>query len=320
MIHDLVIRRIRPDEAGVFRGFTFKTFSALLAPPAVHAPEQICLGAWVQGIPVGLALAGPALLALGRYQLYSIMVAPAWRRRGIGRELVRAVAAETGRRGVATLATEWSDRLPGAHTFAALLAGTGFGAPQATLLRVSGPVAAAERLFRPGFVDRIRADGLRLRSWQDIGPAAQALADTLERTGGIPPWANPVSQWQELAPDLSLVLTDTEGKIQGWIICTAQRALNRWVFPIGWVSPAYAKRGWLLAGVAEAARLLMERYGPDARVALETSPHTPAMWQILERQFTPVAQWSDRLLTASVTVDTMQPAAMETTAAAPGSP
>ncbi len=70
--------------------------------------EYLWLTALVEGQPVGFACYGEAALSYGAYDIYWIMVEPAWHHRGVGKRLMEQVEEEALKAGGRKLIIETS--------------------------------------------------------------------------------------------------------------------------------------------------------------------------------------------------------------------
>lgn len=287
------------DQAAALAGLTWGAYAPLLSwsEDEKRRSRAVSLAVWAGTVPVGLSVSVKG--AGGGQNLLSLTVAPAWRRRGVGRLVLRTTTETLIRRGgVTALEACFSDRLPGFDGFTALLAAEGWQAPEPTSHRICGPVRETFSVFRhrAGIIERLNREGFRILTWAEAGMAALAKVAELEATGEAPAWASPRHWLEKLHPEASMVLVDADGDVRGWVVCQHQEAMNRWYFPVGWVRQPQASRGWLLGAYAEGARRLGERHGQDTRVVVESGAGQPDMVRVLERHFRPHADWADRLM------------------------
>lgn len=297
------IRAVAAPEADAVAPLTWSTYQPLLAAP--DPTGRTCgLATWSGGVPIALAVSAASRehrLADGCQSLLSLAVAPAWRRQGMGRRLLAELEAVLARRGIRSLSTSFSDRLPGAAAFAALLAAAGWDAPAAQRYRICGAVQDTAILFRDRdrLLKRLEGTGFRIHSWRDRGADGNSFAEAVVAGGGAPAWARPALWTETLDPDLSLVVADAAGQLAGWVVCEYQPQFSRLYFPIGWMVPPYDGRGWLLGAYAVGAKLAAAKYGGSTLAVIETGAMQQGMWRLFERHFQPHARWTDRMMTAS---------------------
>lgn len=288
------IRDATCDEAAILAPLTWGYYRPLLAMDDAARAElgAVCLAAWRDGRPLGLLIS--ARHKDGGQNLLSLSVGRDHRRQGVGRVLLRAlVQARPG-----PLCTQYSDRLPGADAFATLLRAEGWAAPEAVSRRICGPVRETFSVFRQraGLLERMCRQGFQVHAWGERAAEILALAERLLADGTAPAWADPRPWLDRLHPQASLALVDAAGAVRGWVVCQHQPSMARWYFPIGWVMEPEAGRGWLLGAYAEGARRLEETHGGDTRVVVESTSGLHAMWRVLDRHFSPHADWADHLM------------------------
>lgn len=263
------IRDLAADDAAAFAGLTAPALRELLSPatlpPGVHR-----LGAFVDDRPAGLLLSCPAEAPF--QELSSIMVAPEWRGRGVARALLDRLARRLEEEGCPGLLARWSDRLPRAREFAALLEASGWSAPVETRRRMTWRVGDWRRGFptRDALLARLRAHGMVDRSLSELGEAgiedfARQNA-ALVRAGRAPRWSLAEGWLDGADRDVSLVLTDRQGALFGWLACFHQPQFRRWFVPQGFVLAEKVPRGWLVGGIASLCLRLEDKAGPDALV------------------------------------------------------
>lgn len=296
----LQLRNATPDDAAALAGLTWPTFHPLLSVDDDRrtALRPLCHAVWLGEVPVGLTVSMRSERDADEQTLLSLMVKPVWRRQGIGRALLRNLYGALAAQEIRALEVRYSDRLPGAGMFAALLQSEGWSEPLATRRRICGAVRDTVSIFRDRgkVLERLLREGFRVLTWREAGERALALAAALEENGEAPAWADPTPWRHRLHPEASLVLVDARDQVRGWVICEYQEALARWYFPIGWVRAPQAGRGWLLGAYAEGARRLAEAHGDGAMVVVETGRAQAGMWRLLDRHFQPHVHWADHLM------------------------
>lgn len=300
---EVSIRAVAALEAKAVAPLTWTAFRPLLATPD-PAARTVCLAAWRGDIPIALAVTAASpehCLTEGCQSLLSLTVAPAWRRQGVGHRLLTELDSVLAGQGVRAMSTSFSDRLPEAAAFSALLAATGWDAPAAQRYRICGEVKDTAILFRDRdrLLARLATTGFRVHSWRDRAADGNRFAEAVVATGAAPAWARPALWEKTLDPDLSLVIADADGQPAGWVVCEYQPHLTRLYFPIGWMVPPYDARGWLLGAYAVGAERAAAKYGGSTLAVIETGSMQQGMWRLFERHFQPHARWTDRLMVAS---------------------
>jgi GNAT superfamily N-acetyltransferase len=300
------IRGVTVGEAERLGHLTFRALRDLL--PRIDGKRVAAVAAWQDERPLGLALMGPNQLGKPGAQLHSIMVSSTRRRQGVGRQLLAAIVDAATAAGAGELVAEWSSRLPGAGALAGLLQQAGWTVPQRVSLRLQSSVDRTERVFlrRAALLGRLERDRVALVPWGMLGQGGQQqvrdAVTALRAAGELPDWADPSGHLATADPQFTLMIHDAAGAWRGWIICEYQPLVGRWFFPIGWVHPADARRGWLMAAIARVTAMMEEQIGPQAVAAFEASHFNPPMWAMLEKHFYPHATMADYLLASRRTL------------------
>jgi hypothetical protein len=187
-----------------------------------------------------------------------------------------------------------------------LLQQSGWTQPQRVSLRLQSSVDRTERAFlrRAALLGRLERDRVALVPWGTLGQGGQQqvmeTVAALRAAGELPDWADPSGHLATADPDFTLIICDAAGAWRGWIICEYQPVVGRWFFPIGWVHPGDARRGWLMAAIARVTAMMEEQIGPQAVAAFEASHFNPPMWALLEKHFYPHATMADYLLSSRI--------------------
>lgn len=251
----------------------------------------ICrLAAFAGDEPVGLLLSCKGGDDL--QELTSVMVAKAWRGRGIATMLLSELMKQLRQIGRKGVFARWSSQLPRASEFARLLASAGWSQPQVTRRRMSWRIGDWPQAFpdRDRILARLEARGLIVRSLAELG--ADGIADftaqnaALIAAGRAPEWSD-TSGWLQVADqDATVVLSDRAGAVAGWMVCVLQPQFGRWYIPQGWVVAEKVPLGWLVGGIASLCRRLEAKAGPDAILIAQPPAGIPGgMERMLYKQF-----------------------------------
>lgn len=302
-----------PDAA--FNAFTYPRFRAQLdgtAQPALRA-RQLAVGAWLHGLPVGLAYLSEPLLPGAQpegfeassvdtagcmRQLLSVMVQPLLRGIGIGRLLLEHAAQLAAADGTLRLHAVHSSRLPARAAYEALLRAAGWSDPVLHERRIVGKarwIIDSEARWAP-LRERWRAGGYSADPWSSVGDAereelARIIREQLvDADRGFDPLVPRLLQGS--LPELSLLLR-RHGRIVGWLIGWPGLLPDSVWYAQGYVLPEVQAQGWLLAGMRDVSERQLERMGPDSLCMFHTSGNNAAMQRLMERRFGPHADWTD---------------------------
>jgi GNAT superfamily N-acetyltransferase len=293
------IRSVDFRDMGRLAHLTFPAFASAFseAPPGGSPFRPYRLAAFAEGKPIGLALATLETTS-GHAELRSLVVDRSHRRMGTARGLLDQMETWLRDDGGQHVSACFSDQLPGANGFAALLAGAGWSAPEPERIRILGRVGKTSDVFRDRerLVQRAFRDGLSIIPWRDHAGDPRSLILREIEAGRAPDWAQIGLLADTVDPEFSMILTDGAGQVVGWVICQFHAGIRRWGFPVGWIHQEHQKRGWLLVAYAQGAHLIETRHGPDAIAVFESSSGLPMMWRVLEHRFAPHAERADRLL------------------------
>ena len=294
-----VIRAVEADAMAPAAHLTFPTLANVFSKiTQADAPATLLRFAAYDGTtPIGLAL------VLHRKdhrqgELLSLVVDRVFRRQGIGTAILRYVEHHLRTAHISEISARFSDGLPGASAFGALVASAGWNGPVPERIRIMGQVGNTLEVFRDRdkLLARALRDGLALVSWRDFPHDAKAHILQEIAEGRAPEWSSAGLFSDTFDPDFSMVLTKGDNTIVGWVVCQFHAGVRRWSFPVGWIDSEYQKRGWLLVAYADGARRLGERFGPHAIAVFESTTGLPMMWRVLEGRFAPHAQVADRIL------------------------
>lgn len=251
----------------------------------------ICrLAAFSGDEPVGLLLSCKG--GDGLQELTSIMVAKPWRGRGIATMLLAELMKQLRQSGGNGVFARWSSQLPRASEFARLLASAGWSQPQVTRRRMSWRIGDWPQAFpdRDRILTRLEARGLVVRSLAELGPDGTAdftaQNKALIAAGRAPEWSDTIGWLQVADQDATVVLSDRNGAVVGWMVCVLQPQFDRWYIPQGWVVAEKVPLGWLVGGIASLCRRLEAKAGPDAILIAQPPAGIPGgMERMLYKQF-----------------------------------
>lgn len=293
------IRCVDFRRVGQLSHLTFPAFARAFSedPPQDSHLRFYRLAAFERDNPIGLALATMDAQS-GDAELRSLVVDRPHRRKGTARTLLLEMETRLRDGGGKHVSALFSDQLPGAAGFAALLADAGWSGPEPERIRILGRVGKTGDVFRDRerLVQRALRDGLTIVSWRDHDGDPRSLILREIEAGRAPDWTQIGLMADTVDPDFSMILTDGAGEVVGWVICQFHAEVRRWGFPVGWIHEEHQKRGWLLVAYAQGAHFIESRHGPDAIAVFESSSGLPTMWRVLEHRFAPHAERADRMM------------------------
>jgi hypothetical protein len=209
------IRTLSPERARDFASLTFPAYRSRIGR------DTAAVGLMSDNEPVGLALTSLPDCK-GSAELLSLFVAFPHRKRGMGTLLLGRTQKLLARVGVRSLRTSWSETLPGALPFQAVLARQEWSAPHKRMLVLKGDFSREMgTLIHADYPAYRTAPRLprkySISPWQDM--SAKDRKFILSRQG-LPDWygpeANPFRQENLMEPLTSLILR-YKGGIAGWI-------------------------------------------------------------------------------------------------------
>lgn len=296
---EVEIRLVDSHEMSRLGHLTFPAYVSAFseALPAESTLQAFRLAAFEHGRPIGLALA-TMYAETGQAELRSLVVARSHRNKGTGRALLLQMETELRDAGGKDVSARFSDRLPGADSFSAMLVGAGWSTPEPERIRILGRVGKTNDVFRDRerLVQRALRDGLSIVPWRDHDGDPRALILREIEAGRAPDWTQIGLSDDTVDPDFSMILIDGTGEAVGWVICQFHPGVRRWGFPVGWIHEEHQKRGWLLVAYAQGAHRIEKLHGADAIAVFESSSGLPMMWRVLEHRFAPHADHVDRVL------------------------
>lgn len=296
-----------------FAPLTYPRYRPFLASEAVEedggTEGVIAVGARLGGAVVGLALA----VSRGRddeWLLLSVAVNRSLRRQGIGTRLLRACESEVRACGCRRLVGNHSTLTNARDAVEALLRRAGWSEPRIEEYRWRSPVGLvekAERQWAP-LLRRARARGFRVALWSDLDVESLERISALTRVPDFNPRLDPFRLVPTNTPELTLVILQQDEPV-GWIIGEYDHAIRTGFYSVGYIVPRLQRWGWLIVGIAEAARRQAALFGMDSIGLFATLPTTPEMIAFMSRRLAPVFNpdslerrfWSEKIFTANGT-------------------
>lgn len=254
---------------------TLAPYAALTYPslaPGSGALERISgellgLCAMADGAMVALALAERR--SAGDARLVSLMVAPAWRRRGIGTGLLRRLQPFLASEGISALEVRYIANTLTSAAFEPILARLGWPAPRIERWLLKGH---SSRLAAVGWADRHP-----LRPPYSLVPWGEL--DARQRRAAAHPGPGPDPEPLQADPQLSLALLHN-GEPVGWVLVQRTGA-DSVRYASLFVAPAHRGRGRALALLHEGFRRQHAAAIPLARAAI--APGQGALERLLRR-------------------------------------
>lgn len=278
-----VARVQAPDDR--LRGLTFPRYADLLSADALSRDDAAAFAAWGADGPVGLALLLRDHLD-GSGCLTSVMVASAWRRRGIGRALLAKIEDCARQWGAPALYALHSDVLRGRDSLRGLLAQDGWNAPELGLLSLTGRAgwAAEARAEWASLFTRLAVSGFSVTPWHC---ASGDDLDELDRLGR----ETERMSYQYVVdplPQVSVVVRE-HGRPVGWVLGNHGTRAGDIYYPVGWVLPRLQRRGWLVGALVEACLAQERAFGNTGTCSFQTAGSNRAMQDFMLRR---LSKWT----------------------------
>jgi GNAT superfamily N-acetyltransferase len=223
------------------------------------------------GVMVAFAVAERR--ADGGASLLSLLVEPAWRRRGIGTGLLARLMLFIAKEGIAPLTLRYQHSPEIGATFEPILARLGWSSPRTDFVLLEGQ---SPQLAAIDWADRHPiAAPYQLLPWPELSQAQQAQAGHLEAPPELQP---PVDPW-DLEPSICLALLHHE-ELVGWLIAhrTGAKSVR---YSSLFVTPAHRGRARALALLNEGFRRQHAAAIATARAAIDR--RNTAMLRLLKR-------------------------------------
>ncbi|MFN0128951.1 MAG: GNAT family N-acetyltransferase [Verrucomicrobiales bacterium] len=161
---------VPPEMPAAFSEMTFPIYRKLLAGVQHPLLTPLALGATADGSPAGLALVGmPKGDAHGNPTLFSIFVAPPFRRQGIGTRLMESLHQEVARRGGSLIKTIYMAGKPLSDVFERILLKTGWDPPTPRMAAIKADLRQIRAADPPWLRER-RMDPARFQiiPWEEV--------------------------------------------------------------------------------------------------------------------------------------------------------
>lgn len=276
-----------------FAPLTFATYR----PTLLRQPDTVCaVGAWRDGVPVGLALARKGEAGKPTRML-SVFVGPDERRCGIGGALVGTLVEHLADR--SRLLTYYSSLIKQRQAFEALLATCGFAPPRLECMRAAGRAVDvctwADRIRGPKLLENLRP--YTVKALADCAAEDHAAIDALAAQPDFPAGFHPMNHatgGPTISMRDSLVLCHS-GKPVGWLLSGDAGGTEVWYFS-AYIRPDLERRGGLLMLFHEVHRRHVARCGEQARWRLTSTLRTPAMLAFIRTRFGNFADFVDEHL------------------------
>lgn len=207
-------------ETRVIEGFhqvPFARFaSGYTSRSGAHDATMTSIGVTFDGIPAGLAVVRHAKGEKSA-SLESIFVDPSGRRKGIGRELIRAAGERLVGAGALKIVGSWYHDAPSAVSIELFLNAMGWSLKEAMATVHRGSRDLLEHLDRNSRALRLRP-GFEMADWSTLTPEEHrhmtGLRETQDINVGLHPEGEPML---EVSARTSVVLRD-RGEVAGWML------------------------------------------------------------------------------------------------------
>jgi uncharacterized protein (TIGR03032 family) len=272
--------QLTPATLTPYAALTFPSLASGSAALAGIRGELLGLSAMASGVMVGLAVAERQ--PDGSASLRSLMVDPAWRRRGIGSRLVGELMIFLASEGIRPFRLRYRASELTATALEPILARLGWSDPRTDFILIE---SRAERLAAAPWADRfpIRAP-YRLQPWLEFASTTPATSIQYEaRLLEVPETLLPPIGLEGIDPVVSLALRHHEGLV-GWLIAHRSGA-GRLRYSSLFVSPSHRGSARGLALLASGFRRQQASGLPFARAAIAAD--NDQMLRVLRRHLAP---------------------------------
>jgi GNAT superfamily N-acetyltransferase len=234
----------------LFRTLTFPAYQYVLQQLRSDGPI-VGIGAWVGGHPAGLVL-GEAVN--GKATVLSIAVDNAYRNRGIGSALLRAMEKELAARGASTLTLTYVTEKPSTPALVRVLEKCEWPAPEPKHLVCTSD----KRMYTaPWMANYTLPPEFEVFPWVELSAADRAALELSQQTEGwIPEGLSPFAYEGSIEPANSLGIR-FKGEVVGWLI-TQPREPDAVCYSCSYMRPDLQKRARLVAVYAEGVRRQVE--------------------------------------------------------------
>jgi uncharacterized protein (TIGR03032 family) len=274
------VLQLTPATLAPYAPLTFPSLAPGSPTVAGISGELLGLSAMADGVMVGFAVA--ERLPDGAATLRSLMVEPAWRRRGIGTrllaELMRFLASER----IGPLLLRYQTSELSAVALEPILARLGWSAPSVDFVLIE---SSAERLAAVPWAERFPIDApYRLLPWMEVAAATgvEAIQQQARRLEA-PAVLLPPADLDGIEPAVSLALLHNEALV-GWLIAH-RTGPARLRYSSLFMAPAHRGRARGLALLATGFHRQQAAGIPTARAAIAAD--NPEMLRVLRRHLAP---------------------------------
>ncbi|MEA5448212.1 GNAT family N-acetyltransferase [Leptolyngbya sp. CCNP1308] len=295
------------NQASVYEALTYPHFAPLLHSLAENA-NVVAVGAEVEGVPVGLAIAclnRPDDAMPRQGQVLSLFVTPDHRNRGLGRLLLTHLETELGDRGCQQLEIRYLSS-PQSPALERILVQQQWFAPQATALvcyastdrvRQAPPPHLVDYLGR--WLDRLPAH-YQFFLWTELTPAERTDLEQRMQGDGLMQRFNPFLDADRLEPLNSLGL-HCDNRIIGWVI-TYRIAADTIRYTQMYVDPASQPLSRSTLLLAKAIQLQVEQL-PHTKGTFRVDIDNTPMVRFVHRRLKP---YLDEVRTAYCAIKILQ--------------
>lgn len=281
-----IVRVQAPDAR--LSALTYPRFSGLITAEGLERADAAAFAARAGDEPVGLAL-------LMRDQmddtgcLMSVAVSPPWRRQGVAQALLAAVEECARHWRLPALFALYSDTLRGRDALPALLAKSGWNAPELGLLSLTGRAtwATEARAEWDALFVRLAASGFAVTPWHQVSAEDREALERLGRETGRMSY----QYAGDPLPQVSMVVRE-HGRPVGWVLGHHGTQDGDVYYPVGWVLPRLQRAGWLVGALVEACLAQERAFGNGGTCSFQTAGANRAMRDFMLRR---LDKWTIKL-------------------------
>ena len=208
-----------PQDAPAFVEMTFPHYKKLVFSPDQERFRGVAVGAWIDGVPAGLALGAAPKAGLGSQpELLSLFTDKAFRNQGVGGELMETFHQEMSRAGCGRVQTTYMGGKESTLFFERILEKTGWGRPQPRMAAIKCDLVHLRASNLPWLQERRKDSRFAIIGWNDV---TSAQKDAMLKSHAESPWVAEDLMPSKHEKNYDVVTSCAvlkQGELVGWVI------------------------------------------------------------------------------------------------------